>query len=149
MFGSLLNFDNTLDELRRMQRDLDHFFDVRPEQPSIRAVARDSFPYANIGSTEDAVLVYLYAPGADVSKFDVSIQNNLLTVLGERASPEQEPSSGYHVRERFAGAFRRVLALPEDVDPGRVEARYQNGVLQVKVARKESAQPRQIKVTQG
>jgi len=57
-----------------------------------------------------------------------------------------EEDANYYRRERFDGAFRRVLALPEDADPERVEAHYQDGVLQITVQRREAARPRQIEV---
>jgi HSP20 family protein len=55
-------------------------------------------------------------------------------------------AANYYRRERFNGEFRRVITLPEDADPDRVEARYRDGVLQITVKRKESAKPRQIQL---
>ena len=148
MFGSLMNFDNMFDELSRLQREMDSIFETRPTRANIRAVARGSFPPINIGSTPEAVQVYLFAPGLDTEKLDLSIQRNLLTVSGERETEKQEAGErgGYHLRERFDGGFRRVLSLPEDIDPDRVDARYQNGVLQITIARRESTRPRQIEI---
>jgi HSP20 family protein len=60
---------------------------------------------------------------------------------------EVEEKAEYYRRERFDGDFRRVVALPEDVDPERVEAKYRNGVLHITVRRHESARPRQITVS--
>ncbi len=148
MFGNLLNFDNLFDEFRRLQRELDSTFESWPGRPSIRAVARGSFPPINVGSTPQAVQVYLFAPGLDTEKLDLSIQQNLLTVSGERKIQETESgkAGNYHLRERFSGSFRRVLSLPDDVDPDQVEARYQDGVLHITVARRESTRPRQIEI---
>lgn len=148
MFGNLLNFDNLFDDFRRLQRELDSNFGAWPGRPSIRAVARGSFPPINVGSTPEAVQVYLFAPGLDTEKLDLSIQQNLLTVSGERKVQETESgkAGNYHLRERFGGNFRRVLSLPDDVDPDHVEARYQDGVLHITIARRESARPRQIEI---
>jgi HSP20 family protein len=148
MFGNLLDLDTVLDDFLRMQRELGTSLSGLPPRSSIRSVARGSFPAINVGSTDDAVQVYVFAPGLDSEKLDVSIQNNLLTIVGERPTPQLEASdkAGYHMRERYSGSFRRVLTLPDDVDPERVEAKYTDGVLQIAVARRESAKARQIEV---
>jgi HSP20 family protein len=98
-----------------------------------------------VGSTPDKVEVYLFAAGVDPKTIDVSIQQNLLTVSGNRkvvVNPEAE----YYRRERYDGEFRRVIALPDDADPDRVEAKYRDGVLQISVQRRQAARPRQIEV---
>jgi HSP20 family protein len=98
-----------------------------------------------VGSTPEQVAVYLFAPGLDPNRLDISIQRNLLTVAGERAASVIEGADFYR-RERFSGQFRRVISLPEDVDPDQVEAAYRDGVLQVTLQRREAAKPRQIEV---
>jgi HSP20 family protein len=111
----------------------------------IRAVSRGTYPPINIGSTPEQVDVYLFAAGLDPQTLDISVQQNLLTVAGERKAPAGKDVD-YYRRERFDGAFRRVITLPEDVDPERVEARYRDGILQINVQRREAARPRQIEV---
>jgi HSP20 family protein len=76
---------------------------------------------------------------------DLSIQRNLLTISGERKVPEREGVQ-YYREERFDGPFRRVVTLPEDVDPEKVEATYTDGVLHVSVQRREATRPRQIEI---
>ena len=89
MFGDLMNFEGSLwDEFERLRRDIDALFSPSLGFASIRAVARGSFPAVNIGATPEAVHVYLFAPGLDMSKVDVSMQRNLLTIAGERKVPE-------------------------------------------------------------
>ena len=87
----------------------------------------------------------MFAAGLDPAKIDISIQQNLLTISGER-QVERSNAQQYYRQERFSGSFRRVVSLPDDVDPERVEATYRNGVLQVTVKRRESSKPRQIEV---
>jgi HSP20 family protein len=111
----------------------------------IRSVARGTFPPINVGSTSENVNVYLFAAGVDPKTLDISIQQNLLTVVGER--PIETPENAeYYRRERFSGSFRRVISLPEDVDPEKVEARYVDGILHVAIQRREAARPRRIEV---
>jgi HSP20 family protein len=98
-----------------------------------------------VGATPKVLDVYLFAAGLDPKSLNISIQQNLLTVSGERRVPMNEKAT-YYRQERFSGEFRRVITLPDDTDPDRVEARYRDGVLQISVQRRASAGPRQIQV---
>jgi HSP20 family protein len=146
MFGNSSNFDNSLfDEFRRMQRDIDQLFGTSPWPSSIRAVARGTYPPVNIGSNPEQVDVYLFIAGIDPESMDISIQQNLLTVAGERNRMTEE-NANYYRRERYDGAFRRVVTLPDDVDPDQVDASYHDGILHVTIKRRETAKPRQIEI---
>jgi len=147
MFGSLFSsFDSSLfDDVRRLESDIDQLLGRSPHAAGIRAVPRGTFPPINVGATPERVDVYLFAAGVDPKSIDVSIQQNLLTVAGSR-KVDVNPDADYYRRERFDGEFRRVIALPDDADPDRVEARYRDGVLQVTVRRRQAARPRQIEV---
>ncbi len=146
MFGSLSNYEGGLfDDLRRMQQDMDEMFGPRAWPAGIRSVARGTYPPVNIGATGDRVDVYLFAAGLDTKTLDISIQQNLLTVAGER-NLEPPENVEYYRRERFNGSFRRVISLPEDVDPEKVDARYVDGVLCVSIERREASKPRQIEL---
>ncbi len=147
MFGSLLsNFDtNLFDDFRRLEGEIDQLFGRSAWPAGIRAVRRGTFPPINVGSTPDRVDIYLFAAGLDPKSLDLSIQQNLLAVSGTRKVPVDE-GAVYYRRERFDGEFRRVITLPDDVDPDRVDAKYRDGVLQITVQRREAARPRQIQV---
>ncbi len=145
MYERLINFENLFDEFRRIEQEVDEALGRWTPPAGIRSVARGTFPAINVGGTPDEVHVYLFAAGLDPKTIDLSIQQNLLTVTGERPVPVKENAT-YYRRERFGGEFRRVVALPDDVDPERVDAKYRDGVLQVSVRRRESAKPRQIQV---
>jgi len=147
MFGNhLSSFDtNLFDEFRRLEGELDRLVSPSPWPAGIRAMRRGAFPPINVGTTPDRVDVYLFAAGLDPKSLDLSIQQNVLAISGERQVQTNEEAE-YYRRERFTGDFRRVITLPDDVDPDRVEAKYQDGVLQITVQRRESARPRQITV---
>ena len=147
MFGSLLSsFDgNLFNDFRRLEGEMDELFGSTAWPAGIRAVRRGTFPPINVGSTPEQVDVYLFAAGLDPRSLDLSIQQNLLTVSGSRKLQADEAAE-YYRRERFDGDFRRVVTLPDDVDPERVDAKYRDGVLQITVQRRESARPRQIEV---
>ena len=146
MFRNLTNSGVSLfDELRRMENEMEELFGRRAWPSGIRSVARGTYPPINIGSTPEQVDVYLFAAGLDPDTLDITLQKNLLTVAGERKAPVEEEAN-YYRKERYDGAFRRVISLPEDVDPERVAANYRNGVLQIHVMRREEVRPRQIEV---
>ena len=149
MFGQILSgFETQLfDEFRRLESELDQLVGRGGAWPTgIRAVRRGTFPPINVGSTADRVDVYVFAAGIDPTALDISIQQNLLVISGQRAVRVAQEGN-YYRRERYDGEFRRVITLPEDVDPERVDAKYRDGVLQITVRRRESAQPRQIAVS--
>ena len=147
MFGSLFSsFDTSLfDDFRRLENEMDQLWGAGTLPAGIRSVRRGTFPPINVGSTPERVDVYLFAAGLDPKALDISIQQNLLSVSGTR-KVELDEQAEYYRQERFGGDFRRVIALPDDVDPDRVEAKYRDGVLQITVQRREAARPRQITV---
>jgi HSP20 family protein len=147
MFGSLFSsFDTSLfDGFKRVEDEMDQLFGTGSWPAGIRSVRRGTFPPINVGSTPERVDVYLFAAGLDPKSLDLSIQQNLLAISGSRKVDLAEEAE-YYRRERFDGEFRRVISLPDDVDPDRVNATYRDGVLQITVQRRESARPRQIVV---
>ena len=147
MFGSLFgSFDTSLfDEVRRLESEMDQLFGRGSVPAGIRAMRRGTFPPINVGATPERVDVYLFAAGLDPKSLDIAIQQNLLAVSGERKVAVDE-AADYYRQERFDGEFRRVITLPDDVDPDRVEAKYRDGVLQITVQRREAVRPRQITV---
>src|SRR5688572_12053087 len=149
MFGSLYSESPLLSQFRRLEEELDEIFgSTTPWAGGIRSLPPGTFPAINVGSTEDGVTVYLFAPGIDASKLDISIQQNLLTVQGDRKVSHAEDAN-YYRRERVGGEFRRVISLPDDVDPERVEASHRDGVVKIAVRRRESAKPRQISIQEA
>jgi HSP20 family protein len=146
MFSSMYSESPLLAQFRRLEEELDEIFGTAtPWTGGIRSLPPGTFPAINVGGTEDSVTVYLFAPGIDAKKLEISIQQNVLTVSGERELPRDDEAA-YYRQERFGGEFRRVLSLPEDVDPDKVDASYRDGVVQIAVRRRESAKPRQIAI---
>ncbi|MBT9596243.1 MAG: Hsp20/alpha crystallin family protein [Vitreoscilla sp.] len=152
MYESLWSFPGgVMGDFDRLRRELDDVFGTSGLASSIRSVAPGAFPAVNVGQTPTSVEVYAFAPGIDPAKIDVVIDRGVLTISGERASalPPQQPGDkrvSVYSRERSSGAFKRAVSLPDDVDPTRVHATYRDGVLNVSIARRESAQPQRITV---
>ena len=149
MYASLLNHPNSLfGQFERLRRELDDVFGVSGLPSSIRSVTPGTLPAVNLGRTSQSVEVYAFVPGLDASKIDVSLDRGVLRIAGERASgiPADDPNVHVYARERGAGAFTRAISLPDDVDPAQVNASYRDGVLQISIARRQSAQPQRITV---
>lgn len=132
-------------ELDRLQREMQQAFEFFP---SIRGVARGAFPGLNVGSTPGSVEIYAFAPGLDPAGIEVQLEKGVLTIAGERKAqlPPAEAKAAVHINERFAGRFRRVVTLSDDLDPNAVDAKYRDGVLHIRIARRQTAQPRRIAV---
>jgi HSP20 family protein len=146
MYGPTGFQNSPFEELWRLQQEMDELFGNGGTATSgIRSLPRGAFPAINVGSTAEEVDVYLFAPGVEPKSLNIAIQQNLLTVSGQRTVAVEEKAT-YYRQERFSGEFRRVISLPEDVDPDRVEAKYRDGIVQISVKRRESARPRQIEI---
>jgi HSP20 family protein len=145
MFGSFTGFDRLLDELRRWDAGWDDLLAGSPWVSGLRSAGWDTYPPINVAANPESVDVYLFAAGVDPESLTVSVAQSLLTVTGERKPAPEEKATWYR-RERFSGAFQRTVVLPEDLDPDKVEARYRDGVLHVRVARREEVRPRRIQV---
>jgi HSP20 family protein len=132
-------------EFERLQQEMHNAFDY---SPSIRGLGRGGYPALNVGSTPTSVEVYAFAPGLEPASIEVDIDRGVLTIGGERRSPlpADDEKATLHINERFAGRFRRVVSLPDDVDSDAVRADYRDGVLHVSIPRRESAQPRRVSV---
>lgn len=106
------------------------------------------FPPVNVGTTDDAIEIVVFAPGFAASEFDVSIDKGILTIAGERKRPEAatQEEMRWYARERFMGAFRRVVELPQNANPDDVQAKYTDGCLSIRIGKHESSKPRSIAV---
>ena len=148
MFGLRSPYDDVVNEFRRLERELDALLDGGSSlsgNSNIRAFSSGEFPAVNVAATPEAVTVYLFSPGIDPKSIELSVQQNLLSISGSREIRPLQNGT-YFRQERFSGAFRRVVALPEDVDPDRVEARYRDGIVHITVGRHVSQKPRRIDI---
>jgi HSP20 family protein len=146
MFGYSTGFDRDfLNQFERMRREIEAMFEARNGQLRIRPVAAGTYPGINVGVSPKQVDVYVFAAGADPNSLDILLQQDLLTVSGERNIELHQGAQAYR-RERFTGSFKRVITLPDDVDPEKVKATYRDGLLHITVQRGEQQQPRKIEV---
>jgi len=104
------------------------------------------FPPINIFDSTEGAVVVAELPGLDASKIEVAGEGRTLTISGERGFAPDVGGRGYHRRELNEGKFSRSIQLPDDYDVSRAEARYEAGLLVVRVPTAERAKPRQIRV---
>ena len=128
-------------EVERLNRMFDAAFSGEPLASAAWVPAIDVFETA-----DKDVVVKVDLPDVKREDIKVTFENNILSIEGERKFVSDESREQYHRLERGYGAFRRSFTLPTSVDAARVEAAYQDGVLTVKLPRREEARPRQIKV---
>lgn len=133
-------------ELDRLQRDMSGVFSW---SPAIRGLARGGYPALNVSSTPTGVELHVFAPGIDPASLEIHLERGVLTIAGERqaATPTAgDAKATLHLNERYAGRFRRVVNLPDDIDAASVSAELRDGVLRVTAQRQAAAQPRRITV---
>jgi HSP20 family protein len=103
-------------------------------------------PSVDVYETQDALTLKADLPDVKVEDIDVRVENQNLTLRGERKFEKEENLKGYHRIERSYGEFVRSFAVPSTVDTEKVQADYKNGVLTITLPKKEAAKPRQVKV---
>src|SRR5580704_15115516 len=103
-------------------------------------------PAVDIFETEDELILKADVPEVELSDIDVRVENQTLTLSGERKFEKNDNSKGYHRIERGYGQFTRTFTVPTTVDTEKVQAGYHNGVLTVKLSKKAAAKPRQVKI---
>src|SRR6266849_3838002 len=114
------------------------------------SLATSSFaPAVDVYEDEHNITLKIEVPGIDEKDIDVRIENNTLTVHGERKFEKEEKEENFRRVERQYGSFTRSFTLPSSVDPGQVSAHYDKGVLKINLAKKAEAKPKQIKVNVG
>jgi len=103
-------------------------------------------PAVDIYEDDKKVMFKLEVPGIEEKDLDVSVENNTLTVKGERKFEAEEKEENFHRIERRYGSFFRAFTLPSTVDTEHVQAKYNAGVLKLELLKKPEAQPKQIKI---
>ena len=132
-------------ELDRLQRQMSGLFEGFPS--SLRSSRMGTFPHINVGTTDSTFEIVAFAPGVDPAKLDMSIDKGLLSIAGERSTRQPLPEgTRQYAQERFTGSFRRVIELPQQADPDKVQARYVDGCLLITVGKREASKPRAITV---
>lgn len=132
---------------RQMNRMFDNFFGTTPSMPFEEGLSGWEFgPLVDIYEDDQKLTFKVEVPGIDEKDIKVEIENNVLTVRGERKLEKDVKEENYRRMERHYGAFSRSFTLPSAVDPEKIEANYTHGVLAIQMPKLAGARPKQIKV---
>src|SRR5579864_3240208 len=137
-------FSTMQDRMNRLFRE-----SYSPEGPEEALTTTSFAPPVDIYEDEHNITLKVEVPGIEEKDIDVRIENNTLTVHGERKIEKEEKEENFRRVERQYGSFTRSFTLPSSVDPEQVTADYDKGVLKIWLAKKTEAKPKQIKVNVG
>jgi HSP20 family protein len=133
-----------LDDLRRRMERL-----LAPLTESTGLRTAGVFPAVNLAEDSQSLFLRAELPGVKSEDLEITLENETLTLAGERVMPAENDEVSYHRREREWGKFRRSLSVPVKVDPNHVQARYRNGILTVTLAKAPESRPKQIAIQAG
>ena len=132
------------DRMTRLFREL-----YSPEGPQETLTTTSFAPPVDVYEDEHNITLKIEVPGIDEKDIDVRMENNTLTIHGERKFEKEEKEENFRRVERLYGSFTRSFTLPSSVDPEHISAHYDKGVLKIDLAKKAEAKPKQIKVNVG
>jgi HSP20 family protein len=145
---------NASQEMDALHREIDRAFEnfVPFAGPFSRAaflpgrLAR-AYPLVNVSEDKDKLYVEAMAPGVDPSSLNLTVVHNTVTISGEKkGAPDEVKPEAFHREERAHGKFVRTITLPVEIDDGKVNAEYKNGLLLITLPKSERAKPKQINV---
>src|SRR6266481_3823944 len=142
-FDPFREFVTLQDRMNRLFRE------TQPEGREEALTTSTFAPPVDVYEDEHNITLKIEVPGIEEKDIDVRIENNTLTVHGERKFEKEEKEENYRRVERQYGSFTRSFTLPNTIDADKVQATYDKGILKVQLAKKAEAKPKQIKVSVG
>ena len=143
-------------EIDSLQGEMNRLFSSFFDTPSASrggnggsTAARRWIPAMDLVETDEHFVLKADLPGMTENDVNIELENNVLTVSGERKTEHEEKHEGYFRLERSAGAFSRSLTLPEGVDADAIAATFDNGVLEVRIPKPAQPQPRRVQIGVG
>ena len=139
-------------ELNTIQSEMNRLFNNFFDAPTGRGnggTARRWLPAMDLLETADHYLLRADLPGLGDEDVNVQLEDNVLTISGERKTQHEQHEEGYYRIERAFGSFARSLTLPDGIDPEGVQAHFDRGVLEIMIPKPEQKKPRQVQITLG
>jgi HSP20 family protein len=137
-------------ELDSLQTDMNRLFDRFFGAPAGNSTAaRRWIPAMDLTETDDSLVLRADLPGVSEDDVEIEVKDRILTISGERKNEHEEKGEGFHRVERSFGRFSRALNLPDGIDAEQVEAKFDNGVLEVRVPKPEETQPTRVQIGKG
>ena len=133
--------------LNQLQREVNRLLDTgRLGDEEAGSILADWAPAVDIKEETNQFVIHADLPGVDIKDIDITLENGVLTLKGQRATEKKEETEQYRRVERVRGTFLRRFSLPDVADADKVSAKCKDGVLEVVVPKRESAQPRRIAI---
>ncbi|HET9465854.1 MAG TPA: Hsp20/alpha crystallin family protein [Gemmatimonadales bacterium] len=132
--------------LQRLNRFLDEAFAGVPTAEQGNVITSAWFAPTDVSEDSNGIRITMELPGVEPDDVRLSLENNILTIRGEKKQQFEQKDERVHRFERTYGTFERTFVLPSTVDPEQIEARYENGVLMISIPKAERAKPREIRV---
>jgi len=139
-------------ELSTIQNEMNRLFNTYFDQPTGgrgAAATRRWVPAMDLIEVADQYVLRADLPGVSDEDVDIQLQDNVLTISGERKTEHENKDEGYYRLERAFGGFSRSLTLPDGVDPTAVQAHFDRGVLEVRIPKPEQKKPRKVQIRLG
>ena len=139
-------------ELNTIQNEMNRLFNTFFDQPNAAGrtgASRRWIPAMDLVESGDHYVLRADLPGMSEEDVNVQLEDNVLTISGERKSAHEQQQEGYYRLERASGSFSRSLTLPDGVDPESVQANFDRGVLEIRVPKPEQKKPRQVQISLG
>jgi HSP20 family protein len=134
----------------QLQSEINRLFDTRtgvaPGEDSSTVVTSAWMPAVDIREDQDRFTLFADIPGVQPKDIEITMENGVLTIRGERRLESEEEREGFKRVERARGTFYRRFSLPDSADPERVSAKGKDGVLEITIPKHERVQPRKISV---
>lgn len=136
-------------ELATLQNRVNGIFQDYNRGQNELSTTSSFIPAVDVYEDDHKVVLKLEIPGVEEKDLDVQVENNTLTVRGERKFEKEEKEENFHRIERRYGTFSRSFTLPNTLDTDKVNASYENGVLRIELNKRAEAKPKQVKVNVG
>ncbi len=135
------------DELASMRKEMERLWDrffseTRLGKPFVEGWQ----PSADLTETKDAIVVKAELPGMEPKDIDVTLSGDVLTIKGEKEKEEEKKDEKYHYTERYRGSFQRSFRLPAEIQPDKIDAAFEKGILTITLPKTAEAKTKQIKV---
>ena len=146
---ALVRYD-TGRELDTLQSEMNRVFDAFfGDRPGNGGRARRWVPAMDLVEEGDSLVLRADLPGLGHDDVNVEVKDGVLTISGERKAEQRKEEQGYYRVERSFGSFSRSLTLPEGIDPDKVSAEFDNGVLEVRIPKPEERKPHRVAIGKG
>lgn len=139
-------------ELNTLQSEMNRLFNTLFDTPTSEnggGTLRRWIPAMDLVETDEDFVLRADLPGLSEGDVNIELDDNVLTVSGQRKSEHEERNEGYYRVERASGSFSRSLTLPEGVDPEKIKASFDSGVLEVRIPKPEERKPRKVAISVG